>query len=99
MGLWYLHVKNLHFYTLNETTKDELLLTLVSLFNTSACLVCNNPSRAAFNAQRVLFQNRISTKKKVKNIFFLNTDNYFEKESASQVITPAGYKLATLIYV
>lgn len=30
-----------------ETTEDELLLTLVSLFNTSACLVCSNPPRAS----------------------------------------------------
>lgn len=46
---------SLHVYTLNRTTQDRLLLTLVSLFNTSACLVYNNPSGAAFNMQRVLF--------------------------------------------
>lgn len=60
---------SLHVYTLNRTTQDRLLLTLVSLFNTSACLVYNNPSGVAFKTcKEFCFTNATSTRQKVKKI-------------------------------
>lgn len=43
------------FHTLKKN-KMSCPLTLVSLFNTSVCPVCNNPPRAAFARQRLVFQ-------------------------------------------